>query len=77
MSTTVAPGTAAWCVERGHPLLTWSPWINRTLCRCGQVRAAGEQPVDWEAKRQLFHPGHAADEPCHCYLPPAHGGGER
>lgn len=58
--------TEQWCAARGHPLVTWSPWINLTLCRCGEVRLTGERPMDWEAKRQIFH--HCPPEgPCYCY----------
>lgn len=58
--------TIAWCTDRGHPLVTWSPWAEETLCRCGAVRLAGEHPVDWEAKRQIFH-DHPDGERCICY----------
>jgi hypothetical protein len=60
--------TRAWCVERGHPFVTYNPWLGNTWCRCGERRVQGEQPQDERAKREVFHsctPG----EPCRCYLP--------
>lgn len=64
--------TKEWCGERGHPWLTYNPWLDRSYCRCGARQEAGEQPHDWQADRELFHsckPG----GPCRCYLP-AHAG---
>ena len=66
--TEVSPSTVAWCVQRGHPWLTYNPWLDRTWCRCGQRQAAGEQPPDWDAKRELFH-DHPYGALCRCYLP--------
>jgi hypothetical protein len=62
------PATIAWCAQRGHPWLTYNPWLDRTWCRCGARQAAGEQPHDWEADRELFH-DHPRGAPCRCYLP--------
>lgn len=46
--------TRTWCAERDHPLMTWSPWVNLTLCRCGQNQQQGKQELNWDAKRELF-----------------------
>lgn len=62
--------TRQWCVERGHPWLTYNPWLDRSYCRCGERQADGDQPQDMRAKHELFH-DHAPDEPCRCYLPSA------
>lgn len=59
--------TSQWCADRDHPFVTYNPWLDRSYCRCGQRQEAGEQPMDWEAKRAIFHhcpPG----GPCHCYI---------
>ena len=58
--------TLAWCAQRGHPWLTYNPWLDRTWCRCGQRQAAGEQPHDWDAQWELCH-DHPRGTPCSCY----------
>lgn len=62
----LSPQTVAWCVERGHPWVTYNPLMNRTWCRCGERRQDGAAEVDWEAKWEIFH-DHKPDEPCRCY----------
>lgn len=58
--------TQQWCRDRNHPLITYNPLVNRTYCRCGHRQIPGEQPMDWEAKRAVFH--HCPpDGPCNCY----------
>lgn len=59
--------TQAWCAERGHPYVTYHPWLDRTYCRCGERQEAGERPLDWKAMWEVFH-DHAPGEPCRCYL---------
>lgn len=63
----VSESARAWCAARSHVLVTYNPWLNQTLCRCGWRREAGDQPQDMEAKRAVFH-DHPADEPCRCYV---------
>lgn len=60
--------TAQWCADRQHPWVTYSPWIDRTYCRCGTRQEPGEQPMDWQAKHEVFHS--CGDGPCHCYTAP-------
>lgn len=58
--------TAQWCTNRQHPFVTYDPWGDRTYCRCGQRQEPGEQPMDWAAKRAVFH--HCTpDGACRCY----------
>lgn len=59
--------TLAWCLERGHPWVTYNPWLVWSYCLCGHRQAPGEQPMDWDAKWSLFH-DHPFGEPCRCYL---------
>jgi hypothetical protein len=66
------PETREWCEQRGHPLITYNPWLDKTFCRCGVVVLDGEQPQDMRAKSELFH-DHAPGDRCRCYLP-AHAG---
>lgn len=58
--------TKEWCGERDHPWVTYNPWLDRSYCRCGKRQAAGEQPTDWQAKREVFH-NHPQGAPCRCY----------
>lgn len=61
------PTTKQWCADREHPFVTYNPWLDRSYCRCGQRQHPGKQPIDWKAKRDLFHscpPG----GPCRCYV---------
>lgn len=44
----VSESTKAWCAARGHALVTYSPWLDQTLCRCGWRREQGDQPQDME-----------------------------
>jgi hypothetical protein len=62
------PATVAWCTERAHPWVTYNPVLDRSYCRCGQRQAEGGQPMDWDAKREIFH-DHPRGTPCRCYLP--------
>jgi hypothetical protein len=58
--------TAKWCSDRGHPFVTYNPWLDRSYCRCGQQQEQGEKPVDWQVKCEIFHscqPGGS----CRCY----------
>jgi hypothetical protein len=60
------PSAERWCTDREHPFITYNPWTDRTYCRCGQRQEPGEQPMDWTAKRAVFHqcePGSV----CDCY----------
>lgn len=58
--------TKEWCGERDHPWITYNPWLDRSYCRCGKRQASGEQPVDWQAKHEVFH-NHPQGAPCRCY----------
>ncbi|QDN64485.1 hypothetical protein [Streptomyces sp. S1D4-14] len=63
----VSESTRTWCAARGHALITYIPFLDQTLCRCGWRREQGDQPQDMEAKRAVFHackPG----ETCRCYV---------
>lgn len=60
--------TRTWCVERGHPFITYNPWLGQSWCRCGKRRVQGDQPQDEQAKWDLFH-DHGVNDPCRCYLP--------
>lgn len=51
----LAASTVAWCEERGHPFVTYNPLLDDSWCRCGHRRVAGEQPMDWQAKREYGH----------------------
>ncbi|MFD0261941.1 hypothetical protein ACFVH7_27165 [Kitasatospora indigofera] len=65
-STTASHETVAWCRQREHALITYNPQSDMSFCRCGERRSPGEQPMDWKAKREVFHrcePGSA----CSCY----------
>jgi hypothetical protein len=65
-TTGVTDTTQEWCQARRHPFITYNPWDDRSHCRCGQRQEQGEKPMDWQAKREIFHacqPG----EPCDCY----------
>jgi hypothetical protein len=67
MTVLVSEATQQWCADRAHPFVTYNPWLDRSYCRCGQRQEPGDQPQDWNAKRQVFHdckPG----EPCVCYV---------
>ncbi len=64
---TTGTETAAWCQQRAHALITYNPQLDMSLCRCGEHQVSGEQPLDWQAKREAFHacqPG----GPCRCYV---------
>lgn len=69
----VSDATRAWCAQRGHPWLTYNPWLDRTWCRCGQRQADGEQPHDWDAQWELFH-DHPRGASCSCYIRKAREG---
>lgn len=56
-----------WCTARSHPLVTYNRQFNVTLCRCAERQEASERPVDWEAKRQVFHSCPPGAAPCDCY----------
>jgi len=60
--------TRAWCVERNHPLITYNPQFDISLCRCAERQLPGEQPMDWTAMRETSHSCTPGD-PCTCYLP--------
>lgn len=62
----VSESTKAWCAARGHALITYNPWLDQSLCRCGWRREQGDQPQDMEAKRAVFH-DHGVNDPCRCY----------
>ncbi|MEV4559015.1 hypothetical protein AB0K51_18785 [Kitasatospora sp. NPDC049285] len=65
---TTGTETAAWCQHREHALVTYNPELDMSLCRCGERQESGEQPMDWGAKREIFH-SCQQDGPCRCYLP--------
>jgi len=89
MSTTTTPPTrigltgspeiAAWCAERDHPIITYNPWIDLSLCRCGRIQVDGDAPQTEAGRRathDLFHTCSYEDgyAHCSCYLPSfAHG----
>ncbi|MEU6972874.1 hypothetical protein AB0A71_35200 [Kitasatospora aureofaciens] len=60
--------TLAWCQQRAHALITYHPQLDRSYCRCGERQVPGEQPMDWRAKREIFHTC-PPDGQCRCYLP--------
>ena len=64
----VEESTKTWCVERGHPFVTYNPFLDLSLCRCGGRQVSGDRPQDMQAKWELFH-DHAPGERCRCYLP--------
>ena len=66
--TAVTPATREWCVARDHPWVTHNPQADRSYCRCGERQEKGDQPMDWDAKRAVFH-DHPPGAPCRCYLP--------
>jgi hypothetical protein len=68
IGVTVTPETREWCVKRNHPWVTYNPLVSRSYCRCGERQEPGEQPMDWDAKWEIFH-DHPRDAPCRCYLP--------
>lgn len=59
--------TLEWCRKRQHPWVTYNADLDRTYCRCGERQAEGEQPMNWDAKWEIFH-GHPRGTPCRCYL---------
>jgi hypothetical protein len=69
----VALATVEWCVQRDHPFVTYNPWLDESFCRCGARQVPGEQPMDWQAKRVVFHAcGSDESGECRCYVgPPA------
>lgn len=36
------PATVEWCEQRGHPVTTYNPWIDLSLCRCGEIQIDGK-----------------------------------
>jgi hypothetical protein len=54
-------------VDRDHPFITYSPWVHRSYCRCGERQVDGDQPQDMRAKWELFH-DHEPGKPCLCYV---------
>lgn len=69
VSPNTMPATAAWCVERGHPWVTYNPWLSRSWCRCGARQADGHQPADFRALHEEHHTCDYDDPaPCRCYL---------
>jgi len=67
MAPLPTPETTQWCAKKAHPFMTYNPWLDRSYCRCGERQEPGEQAMDWEAKRDVFHscpPG----GPCNCYV---------
>lgn len=61
------PATLEWCTARQHPFVTYNPDLDVTLCRCAGRQQAGEHPVDWQAKHEIFH-DHPQGAPCSCYV---------
>ncbi|WP_030237161.1 hypothetical protein [Streptomyces sp. NRRL S-350] len=59
--------TPAWCQQRTHALITYHPQLDMSYCRCGERQVPGEQPMDWQAKREIFH-SCPPEGPCRCYL---------
>jgi hypothetical protein len=66
VTVAVSESTKAWCAARGQALITYNPWLDQSLCRCGWRREQGDQPQDMEAKRAVFH-DHGVNDPCRCY----------
>ena len=66
-ATSVETSTTQWCEQRGHPFVTYNAQMDRSYCRCGHNQLAGEQPLDWQAKRDVFH-SCQPDGPCGCYV---------
>lgn len=81
------PETVAWCVQRDHPWVTFSPWTGpvdpetgkrsgETWCRCGAERIIGRAELDADAQRETHHTCDPADPgSCRCYVaePPRAG----
>jgi hypothetical protein len=67
---TVALATVEWCEERGHPFVTYNPLLDRSYCRCGDRQVPGELPMDWQAKREVFHSCGSGE--CRCYVGTKH-----
>jgi hypothetical protein len=66
MTAMKTEATEQWCVDRDHPFVTYNPWLDRSYCRCGQRQESGEQPMDWAAKRTIFHSCELGGH-CGCY----------
>lgn len=64
--------TRQWCTERGHPFITYNPWLDRSYCRCGHRQEPGDRSQDWNAKYELFH-DHKPGTLCRCYVSTAKG----
>lgn len=62
----LSESTRRWCSDREHPLITYNPLLNRTYCRCGHRQEPGQQPMDWDAKHEIFHACSLGDS-CRCY----------
>jgi hypothetical protein len=64
------PATIAWCAERGHPFQTYNPWLDASVCRCGEAYMDGEYEATdatWRAMHETFHACEYSSGPCGCY----------
>lgn len=65
------PATVAWCTERGHPIVTYSPWLDVSLCRCAEVQVGGEAQfteASWRAMHEMSHTCEYGTVGCGCYV---------
>jgi len=62
-----SPHVLLWCAERGHPIITYSPWLDVSLCRCAEVVLDGCAPMDWDAMWQVSHSCPPGTKSCGCY----------
>lgn len=64
------PATIAWCAARGHPVTTYNPWGDLSLCRCGKIQIDGDAPMTeagWRALHEEHHACEYGSGPCGCY----------
>ena len=63
------PATITWCAERGHPIATYNPWIDLSLCRCGEIQIDGDtEPTEaeWRALHETGHTCEYGTKDCDC-----------
>lgn len=64
------PATIAWCAERGHPVTTYNPSLDLSLCRCGEIQVDGDVSMTeagWRALHEETHDCEYGSGPCGCY----------
>lgn len=64
------PATLAWCAERDHPVTTYNPNLDLSLCRCGEIQVDGDAPMTEAGLRALHDTHHDCEygtKDCDCY----------